>query len=78
MLAAFGEPPGPAWPLYFFTVGDLAAERIVYIGKTNAKTHRFYTGHSAITSLHRPEYKGPDQSSHGAGRNDRPPSAVSM
>jgi len=58
VLAALGEPPGPAWPLYFFTVGDLAEERVVYIGKTNAKTHRFNTGHSAITSLHRPEYKG--------------------
>lgn len=58
VLAALGEPPSPAWPLYFFTVGDLDEERIVYIGKTNAKTHRFYTGHSAITALHRPEYKG--------------------
>lgn len=57
VLAALGEPPGPAWPLYFFTVGNLDEERIVYIGKTNAKTHRFYTGHSAITALHRPEYK---------------------
>lgn len=58
VLNALGEPPGPAWPLYFFTVGDLNEERIVYIGKTNAKTHRFYSGHSAITSLHRPEYSG--------------------
>lgn len=58
VIATLGEPPGPAWPLYFFTVGDLAEERIVYIGKTNAKTHRFYSGHSAITALHRPEYRG--------------------
>ncbi|NMQ30316.1 hypothetical protein E4Q23_22690 [Candidatus Accumulibacter phosphatis] len=58
VLAALGEPPGPAWPLYFFTVGDLAEERIVYIGKTNAETHRFYAGHTTITALHRPEYRG--------------------
>jgi hypothetical protein len=57
VLLALGEPPGPAWPLYFFTVGDQAEERIVYIGKTNAKSHRFYSGHSAITALHRPEYR---------------------
>src|SRR5690606_37782899 len=24
VLLALGEPPGPAWPLYFFTVGDQA------------------------------------------------------
>ena len=58
VLMAIGKPPGPAWPLYFFTVGDQAEEQIVYIGKTNAKTHRFYAGHSTITALHRPEYRG--------------------
>lgn len=58
VLNALGRPPGPAWPLYFFTVGDAAAERIVYIGKTNATTHRFATGHSALTALHRPAYEG--------------------
>ena len=58
VLQVLGEPPGPAWPLYFFTVQYETLERIVYVGKTNAKTHRFYTGHTAITALHRPEYCG--------------------
>lgn len=56
VLAALGEPPGPAWPLYFLAVGDGEDETIVYIGKTNAHTHRFSKGHPAITALHRPEY----------------------
>jgi len=58
VVAKFGEPPGPAWPLYLFAVGDAEDERVVYIGKTDARTHRFYAGHSAITALHRPEYRG--------------------
>ena len=58
VLVALGEPPSPAWPLYFFTAGDQTEEQIVYIGKTNARSHRFYSGHSAITGLHRPEYRG--------------------
>ena len=58
VLASIGMPPGPAWPLYVFTVGDYPDERIVYVGKTNAQTHRFGTGHSAITALHNPRYDG--------------------
>lgn len=58
MLAVIGEPPGPAWPLYVITVGNYPDEKIVYIGKTNAQTHRFVTGHSAITALHAPKYDG--------------------
>lgn len=58
VLASIGEPPGPAWPLYVIAVGDFPDERIVYIGKTNAQTHRFGTGHSAITALHAPKYDG--------------------
>lgn len=57
VLAALGKPPTPAWPLYFLTVGDGADEKIVYIGKTNAQTHRFSSGHRAITALLRPEYR---------------------
>lgn len=40
------------------TVGEFPAEEIVYIGKTNARTHRFSSGHRAITTLHSPEYRG--------------------
>jgi hypothetical protein len=58
VFAALGEPPGPAWPLYFLTVGEFPEEEIVYIGKTNARTHRFSSGHRAITALHGPEYRG--------------------
>lgn len=58
VLASIGEPPGPAWPIYVIAVGDYPDERIVYIGKTNAQTHRFGTGHSAITALHAPKYDG--------------------
>ena len=57
VLTTLGEPPSPAWPLYFFSVGEFPEEKIVYIGKTNSRTHRFSTGHSAITALHRPEYR---------------------
>lgn len=58
ILAALGVPPEPAWPLYFLTAGDEPQEKIVYIGRTNAQTHRFSTGHRAITALHRPEFRG--------------------
>lgn len=58
VLSALGEPPLPAWPLYFLTAGNEDHERVVYIGRTNAKTHRFSDGHPAITALHRPKYRG--------------------
>jgi len=58
VLASLGEPPGPAWPIYVFAVGDHPNEKIVYIGKTNSDTHRFSAGHSAITGLHAPQYEG--------------------
>jgi hypothetical protein len=58
VLAALGEPPPPAWPLYFVSVDEYPNERIVYIGKTDSTRHRFSNGHRAITALHRPEYRG--------------------
>ena len=57
ILAALGEPPGPAYPIYFFCVGEPPNEQVVYIGKTNSRSHRFSDGHRAITALHRPEYR---------------------
>lgn len=57
VLAELGQPPEPSWPLYFLAVGDYPEEEIVYVGKTNSKTHRFTAGHAAITALHRPEYE---------------------
>ena len=58
VIAKLGQPPEPSWPLYFLAVGDYPDEEIVYVGKTNSKTHRFSAGHAAITALHRPEYEG--------------------
>jgi hypothetical protein len=54
VLATIGEPPGPAWPIYLLAVGDFPSERIIYIGKTNSGTHRFTSGHTAITALPSP------------------------
>jgi hypothetical protein len=58
VLAHLGEPPGPASPFYVITVGEAPEERIVYVGKTNAATHRFAAGHTATTALHHPKYDG--------------------
>jgi hypothetical protein len=58
VISTLGEPPTPAWPLYFFSVGDHPDETIVYIGKTNSGTHRFASGHKAITLLHHPKFNG--------------------
>ncbi|PGO61146.1 hypothetical protein [Priestia megaterium] len=51
-------PPAACYPLYFISVGDDKDEKIVYIGKTSAKTHRFSGGHMAALKLHAPEYEG--------------------
>ncbi|PEW72367.1 hypothetical protein CN424_23055 [Bacillus cereus] len=51
-------PPTACYPIYFISVGDGQSEKIVYIGKTSAKTHRFSGGHSAALKLHAPEYEG--------------------
>jgi len=52
------SPPAACYPLYFITVGDGNKERLVYIGKTSARTHRFSGGHSVGLKLHAPEYEG--------------------
>ncbi|MCU9553270.1 hypothetical protein OE319_07065 [Bacillus cereus] len=51
-------PPPACYPIYFISVDDGKNEKIVYIGKTSAKTHRFSSGHSAALKLHAPEYEG--------------------
>lgn len=51
-------PPTACYPLYFISVGDDTDEKLVYIGKTSAKTHRFSGGHSAALKLHAPKYEG--------------------
>ncbi|MEF7438284.1 hypothetical protein V4V36_13540 [Paenibacillus lautus] len=52
------EPPRACYPLYFISVGDGIDERLVYVGKTSSKTHRFSGGHSAALKLHAPKYEG--------------------
>lgn len=51
-------PPNACYPIYFISVGDGTEERLVYVGKTSSKTHRFSGGHSAALKLHAPEYEG--------------------
>ncbi|WP_280149097.1 hypothetical protein [Bacillus safensis] len=51
-------PPTACYPIYFITVGDGIEERLVYVGKTSSKKHRFSGGHSAALKLHAPKYEG--------------------
>jgi len=50
--------PTACYPIYFISVGDDTEERLVYVGKTSSKSHRFSGGHSAALKLHAPEYEG--------------------
>jgi hypothetical protein len=56
----FGEPPIASIGIYMMSVAknDGSEERCVYVGKTNASTHRFRSGHAAMTKLHAPKYDG--------------------
>lgn len=60
IFEALGTPPLNAYTIYMMTISDPGSygERIVYIGKTNSKSHRFRGGHAAISRLHAPEYDG--------------------
>ncbi|WP_200411017.1 hypothetical protein [Virgibacillus salexigens] len=51
-------PPAACYPLYFISAGDDKDEKLVYVGKTSSKIHRFSVGHSAALKLHAPEYDG--------------------
>ncbi|MEI4769876.1 hypothetical protein WAX74_09500 [Psychrobacillus sp. FJAT-51614] len=51
-------PPAACYPIYFISVGDGKDEKLVYVGKTSSRTHRFSGGHSAALKLHAPEYEG--------------------
>lgn len=52
------RPPTACYPIYFISVGNGKDERLIYIGKTSSKNHRFSGGHSAALKLHAPEYEG--------------------
>lgn len=56
------RPPSTCYPIYIITVGSDKDERIVYIGKTSSKNHRFAGGHSAAIKLHNPQYSGLEKS----------------
>ncbi|WEG19275.1 hypothetical protein PQ478_21555 (plasmid) [Alkalihalophilus pseudofirmus] len=50
--------PPACYPIYIITVGEGYDEKVVYIGKTSSKNHRFTGGHSAALKLHDPIYDG--------------------
>jgi hypothetical protein len=56
IISALGLPPLRCYALYLIAVGSGLGERVVYIGQTNSKTHRFKAGHHALTALHHPKY----------------------
>jgi hypothetical protein len=60
ILRQLGRPPQGSYSIYIMTVADADGtnERAVYVGKTNATTHRFRSGHMAISKLHHPRYDG--------------------
>jgi len=47
-----------SFPIYIVTVEKDAEGKVVYIGQTNAKSHRFANGHLVALKLHAPEYQG--------------------
>lgn len=60
ILKELGPPPLNAYTVYMMSVSDPRSndEKIVYIGKTNSKSHRFRGGHAAISKLHDQKYDG--------------------
>lgn len=61
-----GEPPYSSYNLYFITIykeGETQTsenpveEKVVYIGKTDARNSRFANGHLAALRLHHPKYQ---------------------
>lgn len=58
IIDKLGHPPSACYPVYMVTVGEGNEEKVVYIGKTSAKTARFGSGHQMATKLHYPQYNG--------------------
>ena len=57
ILSELGAPPECCYNIYIITVYNEYEEKIVYIGKTDAKESRFKNGHLAALKLHDPKYK---------------------
>ncbi|MBY7101167.1 hypothetical protein [Bacillus sp. 6YEL31] len=53
-----GEYPTHCYPIYLVTVGTGSDERLVYVGKTSSKKHRFLGGHKVALKLLNPKYDG--------------------
>lgn len=53
-----GEPPEVCYPIYLITIKKRLEERVVYVGKTSSKSHRFKGGHNVALKLHDPKYHG--------------------
>ncbi len=58
ILDELGEPPQSSYNLYFVTIYNDTEEKLVYIGKTDAKKSRFANGHLVALKLHNPKYDG--------------------
>ena len=56
ILEELGEPPLASYNIYIITIYNDTEEKIVYIGKTDAKGSRFSNGHLAALKLHNPIY----------------------
>ena len=57
VLETLGEPPTGCYNIYFITIYNDYEEKLVYIGKTDAKNSRFANGHLVALKLHHPKYK---------------------
>jgi len=58
ILQKLGEPPLCSYNIYIITIYNKIEEKIVYIGKTDAKNSRFSNGHLATLKLHNSIYDG--------------------
>jgi hypothetical protein len=58
ILEKLGEPPLCSYNIYIISIYNETEEKVVYIGKTDAKNSRFSNGHLAALKLHNPIYDG--------------------
>lgn len=61
ILEELGEPPTCCYNIYFIIIYNDQKEKLVYVGKTDAKTSRFSNGHLVALKLHDPRYKQYDK-----------------
>lgn len=61
ILESLGEPPVCCYNIYFITIYSGDEEKLVYLGKTDAKNNRFANGHLVALKLHGPRYRQYDK-----------------